>query len=160
MMAFFQAKITHSTLTFSPFTSESMMAIGQVTLDHMVARIQSVQDYTDNGAKPLKETYAQEKVKGRRVSMGGPTKYRGLPVRDWTLRGRTLQSCKVKFASENRVTIGPTMAETSMIILVRNRVDRMWGLSPSDYEALYAVIRQTLLQAKLVRVTKTITRAA
>jgi hypothetical protein len=153
-MAIFETRITHAKLTFSPFTSESMMTIGQVALDHIRERIQSVQDITDSRAKPLKETYAEEKRKGRYVAQGGPKKYTGLPYRDWTLRGRTLQSLKVKSASENRVTIGPTLPETTMIILVRNRVDHMWGLSPSDYEALYAAIRQTLLRVKVVRLIK------
>jgi hypothetical protein len=153
-MAFFETKIRHATLTFSPFSSESMMTIGQVVLDHIRERIQSVQDVTDSRAKPLKETYAEEKRKGRYVAMGGARKYTGLPYRDWTLRGRTLQSCKVKSASEDRVTIGPTLAETTMIILVRNRLDHMWGMSPSDYEALYAAVRQTLLRVKAVRLVK------
>jgi hypothetical protein len=151
-MAFFQTKIRHSTMTFSPFTAESMSVIGQVVLDHIRQRIQSVQDVTDGHAKPLKANYAEEKRKGRYVAMGGARKYSGLPVRDWTLRGRTLQSLKVKTASEDRVTIGPTMAETAMIIAVRNRQDHMWGVSPSDQEALYAVIRATLKTQKVARV--------
>jgi hypothetical protein len=159
-MAFFETRITHSRLVFSPFTSESMVTIGQVTLDHIKERIQSVADVTDSRAKPLKETYAEEKRKGRYVALGGPTKFRGVPYRDWTLRGRTLQSLKVKVASEDRVTIGPTLPETSMIILVRNRVDHMWGLSPSDYEALWAVIRATLIQTKSVRVVRGIAKVA
>jgi len=153
-MAMFQAKITHSTLTFSPFTSESMMTIGQVALDHMKQRIQSVSNNEDNQARPLKETYAQEKLKGRRVAMSGPRIYRGLPVRDWTLRGWTLQSCKVKVASEERVVIGPTTQQASMIILTRNKLDKMWGLSPSDKQAMYAVIREILVRVKSVRVIK------
>jgi hypothetical protein len=153
-VAFFETRIRHLKLTYSPFSSESMMTIGQVVLDHMVARIQSVTDNTDGAAKPLKEAYAKEKVKGRHVALGGPRIYRGLPVRDWTLRGRTLQSCKVKFASEDRVTIGPTMNETAMIILARNRTDKMWGIAPSDREALLAIIRATLLRVKAVRVEK------
>jgi hypothetical protein len=153
-MAFFQTKIVHSTLVFSPFTAETMMGIGQVVLDHMVSRIQSVHDNQDNAARPLRERYAEEKRRGRRVAMGGPKKYVGLPYRDWTLRGRTLSSCKVKTASEDRCTIGPTMGETNMIILVRNKLDHMWGLSPSDYEALYAIIRASLIQQKSVRVVR------
>jgi hypothetical protein len=150
----FEARIKHSKLTFSPFTSESMMTIGQVVLDSIVGRIQSVRDINDSAAKPLKPNYAEEKRKGRYVAMGGARKYSGSPVRDWTLRGRTLQSCKVKYASEDRVTIGPTMAETAKIILVRNKTDHMWGASPSNYEALYAVIRATLLRVKAVRLER------
>lgn len=154
-MAFFTTKITHARLTFSPFTSEAMMSVGQATLDHIKGRIRSATDVTDNRARVLKETYAEEKRRGRYVSQGGPKKYSGLPIRDWTLRGRTLQSCKVMTASENRVSIGPTLAETSMIILVRNRKDHMWGLAPSDMEAMYAAVREVLKTTPLVREEKT-----
>jgi hypothetical protein len=131
-----------------------MMAIGQAVLDHIKERISSVQDVTDSRAKPLKETYAEEKRKGRHVALGGPKKYSGLPYRDWTLRGRTMQSLKVKVASEERVTIGPTSQETMMIVLARNRVDKMWGLSPSDHEALNAAVRAAFLQNKSIRVVR------
>jgi hypothetical protein len=30
----------------------------------------------------------------------------------------------------------------------------MWGMSPGDYAAMYAVIRQTLLRTKIVRLLK------
>jgi hypothetical protein len=144
----------HVKVTFSPFSSESMMTIGQVVLDHIRERIQSVQDVTDSRAKPLKETYAEEKRKGRYVALGGPRKYTGLPYRDWTLRGRTMQALKVKFASQDRVTIGPTSEETGKIVTVRNRVDKMWGMSPSDNEALVAVVLATLRTSAVVRVEK------
>jgi hypothetical protein len=153
-MPLFEARITHSRLTFSPFTSEAMMTIGGVVLDHIKTRITSVQDLTDSRAKPLTDRYATEKREGRYVALGGPRKYSGLPYRDWTLRGRTMQSLKVKVASEERVTIGPTSQETTMIVLARNRKDKMWGLSPSDREALNAVVRATLLQNKMVRVVR------
>ena len=154
-MAFFETRIRHSTLTFSPFSSESMATIGQVVLDHIRDRIQSAQDVNDSHSKPLKESYAEEKRRGRRVALGGARKYTGLPVRDWTLRGRTMVSLKVKTASEDRVTIGPTLPETAMIISVRNKVDHMWGMAPSDYQAMYAVIRATLITVKAVRWQKT-----
>ena len=153
-MAMFETRIVHSKLTFSPFTAESMASIGQVVLDHIKERIQSVQDVNDSKAKPLKETYAEEKRRGRYVAMGGSKKYSGMPYRDWTLRGRTLQSMKVKVASADRVTIGPTLAETTMIVLARNKWDHMWGMSPSDYEAMYAAIRHVLLQVKVVRLQR------
>jgi hypothetical protein len=151
-MALFETRIQEVKISFSPFSAEEMQKIGQIVLDHIVARIQSVQDVNDSRAKPLKETYAEEKRKGRYVALGGPKKFSGLPFRDWTLRGRTLSSCKVKFASQERATIGPTSQETGMIMTVRNRVDKMWGISPSDGEALQAAVLATLRQAPPVRV--------
>jgi hypothetical protein len=64
-MAMFQARITHSRLVFSPFTSEQMMNIAQVTLDHVRGRIQSVQDVNDSHAKPLKGGAAWRSLSGR-----------------------------------------------------------------------------------------------
>jgi hypothetical protein len=154
-MAIFEARVRKLKFTFSPFSAESMLTIGQVTLDSIVKRIQSVTDVTDSPAKPLAARYAQEKREGRYVAMGGNRKYSGAPHRDWTLRGRTLQSLKVKYASAERVTIGPTMAETAKIILARNKWDHMWGFSPKDREAMYAVMRATLLQVKrVIRITR------
>jgi hypothetical protein len=153
-MAMFEVRTRNLRLTFSPFSTESMMTIGQVTLDSIVKRIQAAVDETDSPAKALTQRYADEKKKGRYVALGGNRKYTGLPHRDWTLRGRTIQSLKVKFASQERVTIGPTIAETTKIILARNKWDHMWGISPRDREAMYAVMRATLLNVKSVRVQK------
>ena len=92
--------------------------------------------------------------------LGGPRKYSGLPYRDWTLRGRTLAACRVKYASQERVTIGPTSEETGKIMTARNRLDKMWGVSPSDGNALEAVIKATLLRTPAVRVERTGARRA
>jgi hypothetical protein len=147
-MPFFEARIQWVKVTVSPFAPDEMMDIAQVTLDHIRTRIQSVKDWEDNPAKPLKDNYAKQKVKGRRVARTGGQIFRGLPVRDWTLRGRTLQSLKVKYASQDRATIGPTSEEANMIIAVRNKLDHMWGLAPSDLEAMYAAIRATLMRSR------------
>jgi hypothetical protein len=153
-MAFFQVRVQNAKFTFSPLSSDSMLTIGQVLLDHIVARIQSVHDAADNPAKPLKDSYAQEKAAGRYVSLAPGRKYKGLPVRDWTLRGRTLGACKVKFASQDRATIGPTSQETGMIITVRNKVDNMWGVSPSDAEVMVKAAVAVMRQAQVVRVER------
>ena len=151
-MPLFETRMQEVKITFSPFSAVEMSRIAQIVLDHIVARIQSVQDTNDSRAKPLKETYADEKRKGRYVSLSGPKKFTGLPYRDWTLRGRTLSACKVKFASQERATIGPTSEETGKIMTVRNRLDKMWGISPSDGEALQAAVIATLREAPPVRV--------
>lgn len=152
-MPTFEARIQQIKVTYSPFSSAEMMTIGQVVLEHIVDRIKSVQDVTDSRAKPLKDTYMREKVRGRSVAKSFG-RFKGLPVRDWTLRGRTLGACKVKYASQERVTIGPTSEETATIITARTRIDKMWGVSPSDGEALTAVIKATLLQTPAVRVER------
>lgn len=150
-MAFFQPRLQQVKVTFSPFSTQNMLDIGQVVLDHIRDRIHSVQDVRDAPAKPLTEKYADAKRKGRYVTLGGPRKYSGLPYRDWTLRGRTLGSCRVKFASQDRATIGPTSEESGRIMTIRNKVDKMWGLSPSDAEALVAATLRTLQTHQIVR---------
>jgi hypothetical protein len=153
-MAFFEMRVQEIKVTLSPFTSSEMATIGQIVLDHIRSRIQSVTDVTDSRARPLTDNYAEQKRVGRLVALGGPRKYTGLPYRDWTLRGRTLGSLKVKYASQERVTIGPTSEESNKIIVARNRKDKMWGMSPSDGEALHAAIMATLRQSPVVRVEK------
>lgn len=153
-MAMFEARVKKLKFTYSPFGADQMMIIGQATLDSIVKRIQAVKDVTDAPAKPLTEKYKQEKVAGRYVALGGMKKYDGQPYRDWTLRGRTLQSLKVKTASEERVTIGPTTDETTKIVLARNKWDHMWGISPSDMQVLYAAVRQQLQRRSVVRIDK------
>ena len=105
-MAGFETRVTYSKLSFSPIATEDMAAIGSIVLDQIKARIQAAVDWDDNPARPLKEIYAREKVKGRRVALTGGQLFRGKPIRDWTLRGRTMQSLKVKSVSQDRVTIG------------------------------------------------------
>lgn len=151
-MPIFETRMQHVKLTFSPFSSAEMLTIGQVLLDKIRTRIKSVEDVNDSRAKPLNPRYAEQKQRGRFVALGGAKRYSGLPYRDWTLRGRTLSACKVKFASEERVTIGPTSAETGKIMMGRNAKDHMWGVSPSDAQALHSVILATLRQAPVVRV--------
>jgi hypothetical protein len=155
MANFFQVRMKTVKLSFSPFSTDSMLSIGQSTLNHIVQRIQGVQDITDSQARPLKEKYAEEKKAGRYVSLGGYQKYRGLPRRDWTLRGRTLQACKVKFASQDRVTIGPTSKEAGMIMTARNKLDHMWGMAPSDTDAMVAAAVKILREGAPVKVQKT-----
>jgi hypothetical protein len=158
-MAMFQTRITHVRFTFSPFTSESMMLIGQVVVDHIRERISGAKDMNDQWARPLSERYKFEKANGRRVALSGPRRYKGLPIRNWTLRGWTLAALGVKVANENRATIGPTTLQSALIIMGRNKLDHMWGPSPSDRAALQAIVQAVLLQTKSVRVVKGI-RAA
>lgn len=140
----FETKLVRGRVVWSPFTSEETANIAQVTLNHITARIQAVQTVEDSPAKPLNPKYAAEKAKGRRVSFGGPQIYKGLPVRDWKLRGRTLQSLKVKRASEDMATMGPISQEAYMIIKARNKLDHLWGTSPSDIEAMQNAILEAL----------------
>jgi hypothetical protein len=154
-MAAFETRITYSKLSFSPIATEDMAAIGGIVLDHMKARIQAHVDWDDNPARPLKPSYAQEKVKGRRVALTGGQLFRGQPFRDWTLRGRTMQSLKVKSVSQDQVTIGPVSEEASKIINARNPLDHMWAMSPSDTEVLHEAVYNTIMQTVRVRLQPT-----
>jgi len=150
-MPFFQAKITRVKFTLSPFSAEDMMAIAQKTLNHVVERIKSVHDIQDGIARPLSDKYAVEKRQGRYVALGGLRKYSGAPYRDWTLRGRTLQALKVKTVSEDMATVGPVSMEALRIIQIRNKWDHMWGMSPSDNEALVTAVRGVLERRPVIQ---------
>jgi hypothetical protein len=154
-MPFFQTKIRRARVTWSPFTAEQMQGIAQAGLSHIIRRIQSATDATDSAAKPLDTKYAEQKRHGRFVALGGNRRYSGFPVRDWTLRGRTIQSMKVKAASENVATIGPISREAYIIMYSRNRLDHMWGLSPTDQEAIYGRMREELMRRSPLQVTQT-----
>jgi len=149
-MAVFRTKITRPRITLSPFSAESMSDFGTATLTSIRTRILSATNVTDSPASPLKERYAAEKVKGRRVANSGNILYKGQPVRDWRLRGWTLASLKVTSASDDRCTIGPINASAIMIIGIRNKYDHMWGVSPHDQEALYAAVRAQILQQVII----------
>jgi hypothetical protein len=88
---------------------------------------------TDSPAKPLVPKYAAEKLKrGRR------------DIRDWTWRGLTLGSAKVKIASEDRATIGFVNTQADQIATAQNRRCPQWGMSPKDTEAMYASMSSLL----------------
>ena len=140
----FQTKVVHSRVVWGPFTSEEMLGIAEATLDHIKTRIANAQTIEDNAAKPLAPKYSESKVKGRRVAQGGGRYYKGKPIRDWTLRGVTMRSLRVKRVSEDMATIGPTMELGYIIIRSRNQLDHMWGVSPSDMAALHGAIHQAL----------------
>jgi hypothetical protein len=139
----FTAKITHSRLTWSPFSSESMLKIGEVTLDSILDRLFHAVNAHDAPAKPLTDRYVKRKMLKNRA-----------PVRDWEFRGATKRSLKVKSANEDHATLGPVTREADLILSAR-RKDDMWGISPRDEQALRAVIRETLRTTKVVRVVKT-----
>lgn len=155
MAKFFEARITYSKLSFGLIASEDMAAIGGIVLDHMKARIQSARDWDDNAARPLKETYAREKEKGRHVANSGGQLFRGKKIRDWTLRTWTMRSLKVKSASQAQVTIGPISENAAKIIAVRNPLDHMWAMSPSDNEVLYEAVHDTIFEKIPIKIEKT-----
>src|ERR1700675_440408 len=149
-MAVFETHLTRRRFTLSPFTSEMMMSIGQACLDHVTARILSAHDVADNPARPLTAKYAERKQAGRRVSNSPDEKYVGSGVRDWKLRGWTLQALKVKSASEDVARIGFTNPRAQQIVNGIQRYGPMWGLSPSDQTAAQNRAHQLILDHKLI----------
>lgn len=148
MGAIFETKIRHARLTFSPFSSEQMADIGNVVLESIKDRILLARNADDAPAKPLAIKYADWKSSAK-------NKYPGKSrLRDWSLRGKTLRSLKVKVASEDRATLGPTDPQSQMIVAVQNRRQRQWAVSPKNLEVLYAAVQRTLLQSRVVRLVR------
>src|SRR5882724_468119 len=133
MAAAFQTRIRHIKISLSPFSAEQMSNIASVTLNSSILpRIRQGINAADSRAKPLTVKYAATKSAGRRVANSGPRKFSGQPIRDWTLRGWTLASAKVKVASEDRATIGFITPQANQIVTANNRIDKLWGVSPND----------------------------
>ena len=145
----FQTKITRARFVVGPFSSEQMQTIAQVTLDSVAARIHRGETVEDTPAKPLKP--------GRNGKRGYPDYKlaRGLQaIRDWTWRGLTMRSLKVKAANENRAIIGFIDPQADRIAHINNLRERQFGLSPRDREVLQRVVRATAKQARVVRAVK------
>ena len=145
----FQAKITRARWVLGPFTSEDMLAIGNVVAESIKGRIQGGLNINDQPAKPLKpgrngrRGYPEDKVR------------RGLmPYRDWTWTGRTLRSLKVTQASENRCVIGFTSPNADAIAHLNNRRERAFGVSPMDRKAMVSIIRAVLRRSRVIQVRK------
>jgi hypothetical protein len=145
----FQTKITRARFVVGPFSSEQMQTIAQVTLDSVAARIRRGETVEDTPAKPLKP--------GRNGKRGYPDYKlaRGLQaIRDWTWRGLTMRSLKVKAANENRAIIGFIDPQADRIAHINNLRERQFGLSPRDREVLQRVVSATAKQARVVRAVK------
>jgi hypothetical protein len=145
----FQTKITRARFVVGPFSSEQMQTIAQVTLDSVAARIHRGETVEDTPAKPLKP--------GRNGKRGYPDYKlaRGLQaIRDWTWRGLTMRSLKVKAANENRAIIGFIDPQADRIAHINNLRERQFGLSPRDREVLQRVVSATAKQARVVRAVK------
>src|ERR1700722_20229367 len=132
----FQTKITRARFVVGPFSSEQMQTIAQNTLGNIKARIRAGVNCEDAAARPLKP--------GRNGKRGYPDYKiaRGLqPIRDWTWRGLTMRSLKVKSANENRAVIGFISPEGDRIAHFNNQREKQFGLSPTDEKYLISVVK-------------------
>ena len=145
----YQTKITRARFTLSPFSAEQMMAIGNVGLSSIKARIGRGENVRDEAAKPLKP--------GRNGKRGYPDYKiaRGkAPIRDWNFRGKTMRSMAVTSASENRVTVGFTNDEADKIAHVNNLREKQFGVSPKDQAVVEAKLLDVLRGGGIVKMNR------
>jgi hypothetical protein len=145
----FQTNITRARFVVGPFSSEQMQTVAQATTDSLAARIRRGQTVEDTDAKPLKP--------GRNGKRGYPDykTARGLqPIRDWTWKGRTMRSLKVKSANENRAVIGFIDPKADAIAHWNNQREKQFGLSPKDEKVLGQAVNVTAKQGRVVRAEK------
>jgi hypothetical protein len=145
----FQTKITRARFAVGPFSSEQMQQIGQVVLDSIITRIQKGVNALDQPAKPLKP--------GRNGKKGYPDYKiaRGLqPIRDWTLRGKTMRALKVKSANENRVVLGFLDPQSDAIAHFNNLRERAFAVSPNDQKVFAAAVTAMAKEQRVVRVVR------
>jgi hypothetical protein len=127
----FQPKITHARLVLSPFSSEQMLTLGNALSSSIIKRIKSGTNANDEPSKPLKG------AKGNYVPYTRFKQNRGLqPLRDWVYSGRTLRSLKVLSVNENSGKIGFTDQRANTIAGYLNKIDKAFGIAPSDRKTL------------------------
>ena len=143
-MPVFQTKITHARLHLSPFSAEQMAQIGERMVYTITSRIESAVDARDLPAHPLTEKYAKRKVRY----------FGGVAIRNWTWRGVTLKSIKVKSANENQVRIGFIAPQAIAIVNGIARYGQMWGTSPKDEQVLHRIVAESLRTQHHVRMEK------
>jgi hypothetical protein len=137
-------RITKARFVFSPFTSEEMVAIGNVAVDSIKARILRGQTVNDTAARPLSAKYLK-----RKTQYGGRHPGRA-PLRDWYFRGATLRAMAVTSASENSVRVGFTTEQADQIAHRNNLREKQFGASPKDLAAVNAAVLATLRQQRVV----------
>ncbi len=150
----FTTRIRHIDLTLSPFTSQQMMEIGQVTLDYKLSRIRQGINSQDAPAKPLSTvkgrnglSYVDRKgIYGRGIGR--------MPIRNWTFRDVTLKSAKVKSASEEGFKLGFVDPKADKVISAQRRMSEQWSDSPKDKEVLQAIIKREMQEHSVIRVRK------
>jgi hypothetical protein len=144
----FKVKIQKARFVVGPFSSEHMETIGIALANSIRSRIRAGVNAEDNPAKPLKS-------KGPRGGYAGWKARLGLnPLRDWTVRGRTLRSLQVKTVSENRGVIGFTDDQSDRIAHINNLREKAFGVSPNDHQVFLEAVRQIFREKKIVRTEK------
>jgi hypothetical protein len=145
-MAIFQTKITKARLTLSPFTSEQMLTIGNALATSVIKRIKTGKNANDEPSKPLKG------AKKHYVPYARYKQNRGLqPIRDWVYSGRTLRSLKVLSVSENGGKVGFTDQRANSIATYINKIDRAFGISPTDRLALNNALGDVLRGGNVIQ---------
>ena len=155
-MRFKATRITHTKFVHSPFSSEQMARLGNLTLASVMARIKSGINCEDQPAKPLKP--------GKNGKPGYPEQKskKGIaPIRNWISpvswprnRIKTLRALKVKSANENRCVIGFIDPTADTIAHKNNQQEKMFGLSPTDRKVVISTAYALMREGRLVRVQK------
>lgn len=152
----FKTKITKARYKYSPLTGEEMAIFAQEVTAGMWKRISSGINANDAPAKPLK--------RGKNGKSGYPEwkAARGIaPVRNWISprrgtfgRIKLMRALKVKTTNENRAIIGFIDPSTDAVAHINNKLERMFGLSPKDKEAMKETLRNVLSKSRLISTIK------
>jgi flagellar motor switch protein FliG len=141
-------KITKSRFVYSPFTNDAMLRIGTALRNSIVERMGRGENVNDQAAKPLKgvtkdkyEPYATQKTN------------KGLQgIRDLIYSGRTAKAIQVTRVNQNGGIISANNPVADRILSKNNRIEKMFGVSPKDREALYQAVNEELKRNRLYRV--------
>jgi hypothetical protein len=142
----FQPKITHARLVMSPFDSSQMLTIGNALADSVRKRIASGVNANDQPSKPLKGAHGNFVPYARKKQMKGLN-----PVRDWVYSGQTMRSLKVLTVNENQGKVGFTTDRANRIASALNKIDRAFGISPTDRVAMNNALGTILRAGNVVK---------
>jgi len=127
----FQPRIARSRFVVTPFTPERMIALGNVLVEDIQARLDRAENVADAPAAPLRPRYAKWKAR----------KYPPA-IRNLKLTGRTRRGFKVTAASDGRVMIGFTDPVAEKRVSFQKRREVQWGVSPRNRERVEAEINK------------------
>lgn len=142
-------KITKTRFSYSPFSTDAMLRIGTALRNSIVDRIKRGENVSDQSAKALKgvtkdkyEPYAQQKTA------------KGLKgIRDLLYSGRTLNSVQVTQVNQNGGVIACTNPVADRVLHKNNQIEKMFGISAKDRDALYQAVNAELRANPLYKIT-------
>lgn len=135
-------KFQKARFVYSPFSQEQMLNIGNALAESVKARIHAGLNDQDQSAKPLHISPHSELPYPQWKAAHGLQS-----LRDWFRSGRTLKALKVLRVSENGGRIGFADPKADKVADINNKMDRTFGESPLDHQAVMKAFADELMKS-------------